>query len=553
MDDDALTIVIVDDQPMVAAAIHAALRAGGVSARLITHGSIDSACDVARRAKPDLILQDLVLPSGNGMELLELYAADPELAHVPVLVLSANDDAQTKAEAFARGAADYLVKLPPSVELVARLRAHARAGRAARERDAALAQLDDLNRLLSIANEALAGEARESRERLTSAQKLGAQLLEIQDFDVLVDRILAEAARTAHADATAIFVRDGERLILEHALVPSRPLERIQHVHLSMMSAGFVGTTARTGGLQHRRGDREGGPLVEAAIVAALGVAAGAAIAVPLASSTVAQGAALGVLLLINADARAGFSDDQLRQIKHLGVMATLALERARMVRAMILRMVAMAELRDPHETGAHVRRVAGFSVALFDTWARREKLAAADTQHMRDQLYISALLHDVGKVGIPDAILNKPGRLDPAERATMERHTEIGAGLFRGLRTGFDDAAREVALGHHERWDGLGYPGLAQAGARHPRKGTDIPLFARIVAIADVYDALSSPRTYKNAWPESEVVAYLRNEAGKHFDPELVDAAIDSLPALRRVQRRFADAVSITVAGPPS
>lgn len=122
-----------------------------------------------------------------------------------------------------------------------------------------------------------------------------------------------------------------------------------------------------------------------------------------------------------------------------------------------------------------------------------------------------------------------------------MERHTSIGAGLFGGLRTDFDDAAREVVLGHHERWDGTGYPG----GAEARRAGASIPLFARIVAVADVFDALSSPRVYKEAWSEAKVLDHMRSEAGRHFDPILVECLIEAMPVVRRVQRRFAESVA--------
>ena len=230
--------------------------------------------------------------------------------------------------------------------------------------------------------------------------------------------------------------------------------------------------------------------------------------------------------------------------------MASVALERARLTRSMILRMIAMAETHDPEETGAHVNRVAGYSRVLFDAWAERRNLDRVELERQRDRLSISAMLHDVGKIGIPDAILKKPGKLDPSEYAAMQMHTVIGAGLFQGVHTDFDDLARTVALHHHERWDGTGYPGvldpesLQQSPPTEPIRsglqGEEIPIEARIVGLADVYDALSSKRSYKEAWPEDRVLAEIKSMSGKHFDPELVELFLDHADRMRAIQETW-------------
>ena len=205
-----------------------------------------------------------------------------------------------------------------------------------------------------------------------------------------------------------------------------------------------------------------------------------------------------------------------------------------------------------PHhktETGAHVQRVSGYSKVLYTEWARRHEVPEAKFEASLDRLATAAMLHDVGKIGIPDAILKKPGKLDDHEYAVMQRHTQIGARLFKGLRTDFDEVAQEVAMHHHERWDGGGYPGPITIDAelgppetpvRHGLAGEDTPLFARIVGLADVFDALSSSRSYKEAWSEDRVVETLRAESGRHFDPELVEIALDNLDQLRAVRMRW-------------
>lgn len=140
--------------------------------------------------------------------------------------------------------------------------------------------------------------------------------------------------------------------------------------------------------------------------------------------------------------------------------------------------------------------------------------------------------MHDVGKIGIPDAILRKKGKLDAEEWAVMRRHCEIGAEIIGEHRSGLLHRARRIALAHHEKWDGSGYPnGLA---------GEDIPLDARIVAIADVFDALTTVRPYKAAWTVEAAVEQLHVDSGRHFDPELVRLFVGVLPTVLEVRARW-------------
>jgi len=272
------------------------------------------------------------------------------------------------------------------------------------------------------------------------------------------------------------------------------------------------------------------------------------------------RGEILGVMQLINAQDDAGaiipfsISDESL--IMHFATSAALALERAQMTRNIILRMISMAELRDPKETGSHVNRVGAYSVEIYEAWARDRGIPLEEVQRQKDILRMAAMLHDVGKVAISDLILKKPDRLSVEEFKMIKSHTYIGARLFSDIHSDFEEAAAEVALNHHEWWDGTGYPGHidpitgrplaghhAPDGSPLPKREHEIPLFGRIVAVADVYDALRSRRSYKEPWDEDRSLSEMHNLSGTHFDPELVAAFFSCLDILKSIAKRYPDA----------
>ena len=190
-----------------------------------------------------------------------------------------------------------------------------------------------------------------------------------------------------------------------------------------------------------------------------------------------------------------------------------------------VQRLGRAAEYKD-NETGMHVIRMSHFSQLLA--------LAAGCSPAWAEDLLNAAPMHDVGKIGIPDAVLRKPGPLDADEWATMRRHPEIGAEIIGEYPSGVLQLAREIALAHHEKWDGSGYPrGLA---------GEAIPLSARIVAIADVFDALTTRRPYKEPWPVQDALDHIAAQAGKHFDPALVALFAPLLPQLLEIRARWAE-----------
>jgi response regulator RpfG family c-di-GMP phosphodiesterase len=503
---------------------------------------------LAKQLRPAVILQDLNMPDGSGMALLEEYRADEELAHTSVLVLSAEENAGVKAEAFAKGASDYLVKLPPAQEFVARVRHHAEASRARRERDAAFHELEraerelaERNALLDQVNIRLAESNRElrvdvgtQRERLDRIARVSADLARVQDLDIMLTAILREAVALAGCPYGAIYLveegtlRAAEVVGATVAAPSALPLDESTFV-------GRVASRAELVRLDRIECARAGRDLPKLGTEELFGSRTKSALVVPVVR---AEGNVIGCIALLDGHAirrdAHGFDESDEQIVTHFASLASVAIERAQLVRAMILRMIAMAELRDPTETAGHVGRVADLAIMLYDGWCDAHPNEARDNGRMRDSLRIGALLHDVGKVGIADAILKKPGRLEEAEFAEMKRHTEIGAALFAGIRTDFDEVAASIALHHHERWDGRGYP--------HGLVGNAIPLFARIVTVADVFDALSSRRSYKDTWPRNKIVAFFEEQIGKHFDPELAQLLLLNMPLAEAIRARRPD-----------
>ena len=201
-------------------------------------------------------------------------------------------------------------------------------------------------------------------------------------------------------------------------------------------------------------------------------------------------------------------------------------LDELRETRLQIVQRLGLAAEYKDNETGLHVIRMSHYSKVLG--------LASGMSEMQADDLLNAAPMHDVGKIGIPDRILQKPGKLDAEEWKIMQSHATIGADIIGSHQHGMLAIAHDIALTHHEKWDGSGYPaGLA---------GEAIPLVGRIVAIADVFDALTTVRPYKLAWTMEQAIAYLQEQRGRHFDADLVDLFLTELPAMSRIMSQWAE-----------
>lgn len=190
-----------------------------------------------------------------------------------------------------------------------------------------------------------------------------------------------------------------------------------------------------------------------------------------------------------------------------------------------IRRLGRAAEYRDDM-TGFHIIRMSRYSQLLAQ--------AAGMSEAEAEVVLNASPMHDIGKIGIPDRVLLKPGKLDAEEWKIMQTHVDIGVEILSGSDSILMNMAAEIAQNHHEKWDGSGYPcGLA---------GEDIPLTGRVVAVADVFDALTTERPYKKAWPIEEAVEFLKEQSGKHFEPELIVCFIDILPDILQVREQYAE-----------
>jgi len=405
------------------------------------------------------------------------------------------------------------------------------------------------------------------KQKLTKLIKLGMEISQLSDLDVLLEKVLTEARKLVLADAGSIYVREGDNLKFSFSQNDTLraklgPNKKLIYTTFSMpinneSIAGFVANNSTTLNIPDCYKISENLPFhFNKSYDELVGYRTQSMLTVPL-TNTRKQN--IGALQLINAQDDAGkiiaFLEEDEPLIQHFANYGATAIERAQLTRATIERMISMAELRDPKETGPHVNRVAAYSLEIYEAYARNKKISQEEVDAQRDAIRMAAMLHDVGKVAISDIILKKPGRFTDDEFDIMKQHTVMGALLFKDAKSIFDEMAAEVALNHHERWDGKGYPGhidlytdeldsdkTDQIGKVAGKKENEIPLFGRIVALADVYDALSCKRVYKEAWDEEKVLEAIREGKGSQFDPDVVEAFFESLEVIQSIQKRYPD-----------
>ncbi|MDX9999672.1 MAG: HD domain-containing protein [Polyangia bacterium] len=387
------------------------------------------------------------------------------------------------------------------------------------------------------------------------------ELNHLQHVDTILDRILLKARQLTHADAGSIFLmEDGDlRFSYVHndtlykADAPTAATYADFRVPIDESSiVGFAAKTRRTLAIDDAYALVPDRPYqFNPSYDEKMGYRTTSILTIPLVTMS---DKLVGVMQIINAKDDRGqsvpFSSESQAYLPLLANNAAVAIERGIMNRELVLRMMKMAELRDPTETGAHVQRVGTYSAEIYRRWAMSRGVEHKELARTADHLRLAAMLHDVGKVGISDFILKKPGRLTDEEFSTMKWHTVFGARLFVNPTSVLDEMCYDISLGHHEKWAAPGYPGQVknilsdEARMGEPILGEAIPLSARIVALADVYDALSSRRSYKDPWPEERVLGEIRKDSGTHFDPSVVEAFLQIHEVILAIRARYREAV---------
>ena len=249
------------------------------------------------------------------------------------------------------------------------------------------------------------------------------------------------------------------------------------------------------------------------------------------------HGKVLGVLQLINAKNRelvVEFSEEDIAYARFFAHFTANAIKRAEENRRKLLDMAAMVESYDRDETGRHNTRVGEYAAELYQQWAVSRGLSEREILTFKDRLRLGAMLHDAGKIGISTAVLNKPGKLTEEEFGLMQTHTVNSTNYFHDKEESpWSEVAANIALYHHEKWDGTGYP--------ERLSGEAIPLCAQVVAVADVYDALVSKRSYKDGMPHDKARQIVVDGSGSHFDPQMVEAFVRIEDVVRDIRERYA------------
>jgi response regulator RpfG family c-di-GMP phosphodiesterase len=522
LDEHLGTVLIVEDDAELRFILNAHLRAAGYVVEEAMDGA--EAVGKAIELQPAMVIMDIGLPVLDGIAATKAIKADSRSTHIPVIILTARSGSQDVVRGLEAGAQEYLAKPFEVAELLARVQSVHKLACARR----------DLNRL----NTKLEGEVDEKAKTLRILYEFMRDLSKADSRDRVLDLLMRCVEQTSRARRVSLFLVDasGEQLVchraigIDRALVESIPMDSVSGVTDQVLRTGtaLAGHTIGSS-MDTERDYRQQG-----------------FVSVPLGSASLAtRDGILGILNVTEKDRANTFTDSEIDCIRSIADAASTALDRLirreRMresVRVLLETVGRLAEYRD-EETTLHMERVSRFSQTLAKEVQREGRYAGLVPDDWIELLVQAAPMHDIGKVGIPDEILTKPGRLTEKEFEVMKTHTEIGRRvLSRALEPGCPNPLLkmcvDIAYSHHERFDGGGYPcGLV---------GQSIPLAARIIALVDAYDAITSRRRYKEAQEHDQAVKIIMSESGKHFDPILVEAFARCADQFNEVRIRYAE-----------
>ena len=510
--------LLVDDDPAIRRLCRSVLVRDGWDVQEAGDG--EEALAFCRDKTPDIIIMDVSMPIMDGIEATRRLRAAPETEGIPIVMLSGHGESTVIESALGAGADGYICK-PISVrEFALRIRSFSRLRRAWRELQRGRSTLGEQARALSLLlafSDALARHA-DIPSVLTSM------------IDVTMEMTLCSRMSVMLPDDSGSFLRIAKASGIEASVIGSVRLAIGQSIAGKVFARGqFI--------LVNDQEDAERNlDKCDQRIFANLPL-----LSTPIRSSE----EVVGVLNLTGCIGEKPFDPRELGYLDLVCNYAASAIQniRAREARdragdSIVIALAQLAEHRDD-DTGKHLDRVTSFCMTLAS--AMREQPAYADQidAEFIKNLERAAPLHDIGKVAIPDAILLKPGKLSDSEMSIMRTHVDIGAETLRSVRlrspeSSFLRMAEQIAQSHHERMDGNGYPrGL---------RGKDIPLAARILAVADVYDALTTKRVYKEAVAHRKAVEIILQEAGTHFDSDVIKAFLRVEPEFERLAGELAD-----------
>ncbi len=523
------TILIVEDEADLRFVILAHLRAAGFNTLEASNGQ--EGIEMAIEHQPDLVIMDVGLPILDGVAATKLLKGNPETSRIPVLMLTGRSGAEDVVRGLEAGAQEYLAKPFDLTELLARVQSVHKLACAHRD-------LDHLNAQLEV-------EVDSKTQRIQCLYEVMRDLNQASSHDRVLDLVIDCAERLTGASRLSLLLREpmSDRLSCSRAIGIDPAV--VQSISISD-GEGIAGEVLR-------RGATFSASVSGTGAMDARGYDSKNFVSTPLVSS--ASGGEDGIIGVLNVTGRSDekpYTEEEIDCLQSLASAAAIALENfdrrdqlEQSVRVLLQTVGHLAEYRD-EETTQHLSRVSRMA-GLLATEAQTEgPYASVITNDFIDQLVQAAPLHDIGKVGVPDEILTKPGKLTDAEFEIMKTHTEIGR---RVLSQALDPAhpapilemCVDIASSHHERFNGKGYPnGLS---------GDIIPLSARMIALVDAYDAITSERRYSPAKPHDVAVEIIRDEAGAHFDPALVDAFMRCHQQFAFLRERLTGAESTQIA----
>ena len=494
-------VLVVDDDRLTRTLCRRLIEREGYTVWEASDGL--EALEEVYRCSPDVIVLDAMMPRLDGLECARRLKADAATRDIPIIMLSAAGDSADIESGLRAGADEYVTKPIKPREFALRVRSMVCLHRSIVELSWSNATRWEQTRFLQLLLDFSCGLVGEGR------------------LERILELIVSTASELTRSSRVSVMLPDSGRrhLTIAHAVGIDEQVAAEIVVPAGEGVAGMVfltGEQAVVNGPDEAGADRHG---CDSRFFAS----------VPLVSTALrAKGRVLGALNVTNREGARPFTARELEVLDLLCNVAATAIDALQSRAAhdnaqdsIVFALATLAEHRDV-ETGAHLHRVTQYASMLAENLRERGRfLDAIDDEFMR-ALERGMPLHDIGKVAIPDSILLKPGRLTDAEIVQMRRHAEIGGRIIRSVRertpgAGFLLVAEQIASGHHEHWDGTGYP----AGLTGP----SIPLSARLAAVADVYDALTTDRVYRPAFTHEAAAGIIRDGTGTQFDPTIVEA----------------------------